>query len=475
MSRIITLLTSALIVASSGPKNCGTEDPDDGQQQQVASAQGFCSNEPPDAPPLDLMLYVAGLNHRSGELHNKPVKQEGIDELATFIANDTDWRTRGHIVIALSAYTPVNDESPCDAGATDPLTATNAQCLVHSLENLTGAEFQLQEEPIPGWGNAGFGVIVGVRWIIESHELVDSLPGKAPAMRVVLRDSVSDLRLPIYIVHTSDDDEALPEVRVFADDASSRMRSIDLAPFVVGDFNSPSCSKDSKCYNQLCTSEICSRELSIYLRGNFGWLNRYFRCVLPRLSEDPSGIFTWNIDNKMHLLVGLMGGGDRSFACGSGYMNAVRMSYNEEGLKWVPGTDWMNGISLPNVGHNVIGMGFRLVQQPPPKCDGGCFNGECVACAAPSQWCDCTGACADTSWCAKQQELGNCPGESPPPCQPRCPASQCGKSDGCGGTCPACESEDPQTCTAPSKWCDCTQGCASPGWCAKQEELGNCR
>lgn len=30
-------------------------------------------------------------------------------------------------------------------------------------------------------------------------------------------------------------------------------------------------------------------------------------------------------------------------------------------------------------------------------------------------------------------------------------------------------------CNAPrNKWCECTQSCAAPGWCAKQIELGNC-
>ena len=351
----------------------------------------------------DLRLFLTGLNHDPN--HPGAVTQKGVNELADFIAREGG--DPENIVVALSASDIPNIFTEgCPAG---PKThpdgrSRNGECLAWGLQQRLHVEFTIQEYYRDDWLGGGYAIITGPRWVAQASawDL-----GSSANLRAVLSDTrfVNGQRnaFTLVVTHLSGDEAALPALR----EITTALRNIDvtrnLAPLVVGDFNNG------------VPYEGNAPTTAQFIKDNYDWPAHVADCpaitgVQPHVSM--------SIDDKMQVLVGKLDG-PTNFSCGAGTMQAVRVSYSADATGQA--TRPSEGIALPDITHNVVGLGFRISAHAPKVCPANstCTNNTCVpwpdepTCPPGKHYCDCTGACATAAQCRACEHQSDKSGKSP--------------------------------------------------------------
>lgn len=329
---------------------------------------------------VDLQLYVAALNHSADD--HAIVDQVGVDQIAAFITADRV--DPASIVLAFissnarkwSGASGVQPPFLCEAGnKTHPDgRARNGECLAHSLETAFNVPFDIREAELDAW-DGGFAVAAGSRWQISSFGMQDIQGTQFFKVVLIDRRTNKKTRIPLYIAHTSDNDQALPELTRIHETALRTLSPEDFSPIVVGDFNNS------------CAPAACAPAVSTFLNENYAWPNLAIHC--PKQDALWSDV-ALDCNEKIHVLVGTRGGPTGKFGCAAGTMEAIRVNYSAN-REWQPIAP-TRCMHFRDVMHNVIGLGFKAVPASPPVCpkDEVCRNGSCVAhcyCERPGRLC----------------------------------------------------------------------------------------
>lgn len=348
-----------------------------------------CWFDPKPKPATPAMsLYVAGLNHdrKDGRLTTQGV---GAEQLAKAIIDSAE--DPSAIVVALSESIGV----PCNAGTKGgPGVLTyNGQCVANALETRFAKPFTYKTWR--WWDDIGGpALITGSRWSVVSTSNLVSEVGKAFEVR--LRDTRTKKRteVALYLFHTAGDEKGVAksaaETEAMVRIARKRARSGDLAPLFVGDFNAGAGGPSSEAYTK-----------------KLDWWDANRVC--PEQPGVPAAI-AFAVDQQlMHVFGGKRdpsNGSSLDFGCTSGHLAPVNLKYSR--LASGAPTSLTDGIWLPDVGHNVLGMGLEVVGESPVRCSA----------KEPRT------ACVDRCTAAKRTCTETCAGPEANACQARCIAVQ---------------------------------------------------
>ncbi|HEU4409147.1 MAG TPA: hypothetical protein VFS43_28070 [Polyangiaceae bacterium] len=427
------------------------------QPRSDGSGNGACWVDGQKAP-TDLSLFVTGLNHSRNHAHDQPVDQAGVSELVDFIVDVTP--DPDGLVVALTG----NLIRDCTVGPSfqhPSGVVHNGECVASLLQQRLGRPFAIQQFDI--WeGRGGNAVITGPRWKPIGVDPVRTAAG-VTFLGVRLHDERKARTAPgssfyIYVAHTSVNDAALPEVSAMVDAAwrKAKLQPDDLPPIMVGDFNAPECGGGRECPPP---AWAVAPALEAFLRDNVRWADRQVSCP----AQNGLGPVELRLENDLiHVLLGKHGG-PLSFGCSPGRFEPVRVSYVTDG-----GGNPLyprEGINLPIIRHNVVGLNFKIVSESPPACAAGttCEAGACVTdcpCSkrkAAGEACGQADACGNACSCAEglQCQGGRCSPRAPG-CEDRCANTLAL----CAGSCAPSDRACPDRCRRANA--ACLAACAPP-------------
>jgi hypothetical protein len=316
--------------------------------------------------PVVLNLYMTGFNHGRG---GGVVQQAGVDELADYIVNDSGG---AKTIVVLSAST----RASCDAGATE----YNGQCLATALYNRLHVPFSYHGGPRPEWGmEAGSGVIAGPEITVIGARIDGA--GNTQAFLVELQQGAG--RLNFLVFHSSGEDQAAEAINWGKNRTIDLQRTHDYLPIMLGDFNFSASSP---------TSEVVTG----YVRQEFKWIDD--RLVCAGHPERP-----FDLQNNLMHIFAVNDAHKSDYPCYSGELVPVRLSFTNDADGSANVT---SGIQLPDVVHNVVGVGFAVQKRGLPDactcsadpcaanaCSPTSDPKSCIVCEPGKKWCEDCGAC----------------------------------------------------------------------------------
>lgn len=370
-----------------------------------------------------MRLFLTGFNHDDVDA-NAHVGRVGVEKLAEYIARSGG--DASEIVVVLSESL----EADCDPGDKQqvPGFRRNGECLAWALQQRLGRSFTI-EQATHEWTDgrrvvkSGSAVISGGRWRIRAPR--DEKIHGTWVFRPELVDTVSVAgryhAIGLNVLHTSDNDYALPELRDVVSTARRDFPAdgVHLTPLFLGDLNMPSCKEadlPKVCHtgpNTPACKEGCSADPASnpceteywapctfdYIVGATGepprldWPNRGVECLRgPYLSTD----------DKMQVLSGRLDG-PSGFGCAAGTLRAIETTYSSDELGRAA-THPRSGGMVPGNAHNVVGLSFEVVPTSPPSCSSGqvCRDGRCQ----PDCWCGRTAGRCGVDACGKRCGCG---------------------------------------------------------------------